>query len=341
MSVMSSEADILTEAFTNAHMEGQVRLGAVQIEDSDKKTSSTLALGGSLGIKTAPISGVQVGATFYTTNALFGKDNESMFLDSNSDSYSIIGEAYIEANLGKTNLKAGRQILNTPYADSDDIGMVPNTFEGVTIVNQDIQDTTVVLARLNKWSGVDSKEPESFTDLQISGDALLTVGTIYEGIENTTLQAWHYKLDDANFNYVEAGYETEQFNLAVQYSDQDNSNRIYGAAAGVSFKDLTLSTAYNKVDGEVINGFGGGPFFSSSEDHTVAEVIDQEAFLLGAEYSINEITLALTHVDFEIGENETDYLLSYAANDKFSLDLIYSDMNDDGNMLRVFSNYNF
>ncbi|NEW61242.1 OprD family porin [Sulfurovum sp. bin170] len=341
LTAMSIGAENLKEVFSNVLTEGQVRLGVVQIEDEVGGTASTASLGGSLGVKTDPLKGISLGAKFYTTNALFGKDNEGMFLDSNNDSYSIVGEAYIQADLGKTTIKAGRQVVDTPYANSDDIGMVPNTFEGYTLVNQDITDTTVILASLDKWSGVDTDTPEKFNNLQDSSDAVLMASVIYEGIDNTTLQAWHYRLDDTNFNYVEAGYETEQFNLALQYTDQDNDNMAFGLSAGVNFGDLALVSAYNKVDGMVSNGFGGGPFFTSSEDHTVADAIDQEAILVGAEYSIAKATLALTHVAFDKSEDETDYLLSYAVNDNHSLDLIYSDMYDDGKMVRFFANYSF
>jgi hypothetical protein len=206
------EASLFSEVLS----EGQVRFGAVEIEDDRGEKSSTVALGGSLGIKIAPLNGLKVGATFYTTNALFGKDDEGMFLDEDKQSYSIVGEAYLEANLGKTSIKAGRQRIETPYADSDDIGMIPNSFEGITLINQDIKDTTITIASLDKWSGVDSDRPQEFTELQDSEDALFVASVIYEGIENSTLQAWHYKLDNANFNYLEAGYETERFNVGVQ-----------------------------------------------------------------------------------------------------------------------------
>jgi len=341
LGVVGLQADGLDEAFSKVKVEGQLRAGAVQVEDEAGEKTSTLALGGKLGIKTAPILGVRLAATFYTTNALFGEDEEGMFLDSNSNSYSIVGEAYVEAKLGKTILKAGRQIVDTPYADSDDIGMIPNTFEGVTLVNQDIADTTVVLASLDKWAGVDADVPEKFKEMQGSGDAVLTAGIVYEGVENTTLQAWHYRLDEANFNYFEAGYENEQFTVATQYTDQDNGNAAFGLQAGVTMGKVTLTSAYNKVNGTVTNGFGGGPFFTSSEDHTIAEVVDQEALLVGAEYAMDNLSLALTHVTFDKGENETDYTASYAFNDKMSVDVIYSDMYDDGKMTRIFANYNF
>jgi len=318
-----------------------LRAGAIQIEDEAGDKTTTLSLGGLVGIETTPIQGFSMGATFFTTNPLFGKDNEAMFLNSTNDGYSILGEAFIQAQVGETTLKVGRQIIDTPYADSDDIGMVPNSFEGYSLISKDIADTTIILASLDKWAGVDTEQPEKFRNLQESDDAVLAGGVIYEGVENTTLQAWHYKLDNANLTYLEAGYETEEFNLAGQYSDQDNSNLVWGVSAGVNIGDLALTTAYNKVDGEVINGFGGGPFFTSSEDHTIAEVSDQEAWLVGAEYGYKQFTGAITHVNFDKGENETDYLLSYAMNDNFSMDIIYSDMYDDGKMTRLFANYSF
>ncbi|MBD3793290.1 MAG: outer membrane porin, OprD family [Campylobacterales bacterium] len=331
----------LNQALSQADVVAQVRLGAVQSENDAGKKASTLALGGALGVYTKPISGISAGVTFYTTNALLGKNDEVMFLSSEGKSYAIVGEAFLQASLGKSLVRAGRQIVDTPFADSDDIGMISNTFEGYTVVNQDITDTTVVLAKLDRWSGVDSKQSERFTKLESKGDGVLLAGAVFEGIEKTTLQAWHYRLDEVNFNYAEAGYKTERFTVATQYTDQDNDNRAFGLMGCVSMGDWVVSSAYNRVEGMVSNGFGGGPFFTSSEDHTVAEVVDQEALMVGAEYAIGDMTLSCTHVDFDKGANETDYLASYAVGEALSVDLIYADMYDDGKLTRFFVNYNF
>ena len=320
---------------------GEVRFGAVKMEANDGKSESTLSLGGKVSLTTKPIYGISATATMFTTNALFGKNGEGMFLDSDGKSYSIMGESYLQLNMGKTLVKAGRQIVNTPYADSDDIGMIPNSFEGYSIVNQDIKESTIVLALLDKWSGVDAPLPERFTNMQTSGDAVLTAGFIYEGLADTTLQLWHYKLDEANYSYGEVGYETKIFNMALQYTDQENSNRAYGASLGGNFGNLSLAIAYNKVNGMVSNGFGGGPFFTSSEDHTIADVANQEAIRYGVEYPIGDITLGVSHATFDKGENETDYLASFAINSNHTLDVIYHDMYDDGNMVRFFANYHF
>jgi hypothetical protein len=341
LTTVSLQAEGLKDAFEKIKTEGELKIGVVRVEEYKGGTASTASLGGSLGIQTAPIKGITLGAKFYTTNPLFGKDNEGLFLDSNNDGYSIIGEAYIQANLAKTTIKAGRQIIDTPFANSDDIGMIPNSFEGYTLVSIDIPNTTVIFASLDKIAGIDAPLPEQFNNIQESSNAVLMGGLVYKGVENTTVQVWHYKLDDADFNYLEAGYETEPFSISGQYTDQDNDNSAVGLTASVNISNFALSVAYNKVDGIVSNGFGGGPFFTSTEIHTIDGTLDQEAILVGVEYRIRKATFAVTHGEFDKGENETDYAISYAVNDNHSLDLIYSNMYDDGTILRFFANYSF
>jgi len=331
----------ILDSFKNTDISGQIRVGHV----SDMNDNITNAIGATLGMKTNAVNGLSVGATFYTTHAIAGKDKatEFTFLDSNNDSYSILGEAYLEANRGNTIVKVGCQIIDTPYANSDDIGMVPNTFEAITVVNNTIPNTTITLMSLNKMSGVDATIPENFSDLQTNGDAVKAAGIIYDGLENISLQAWSYDISDDNvkYNYFEVGYKTDLFSLAVQKSTQGNGNFATGIMAIASLGDLELTVAKNDVKGTVSNGFGGGSFFTSSEDHTIADTVDQKAVLVGAEYSIGAVTMVVNNVKFDVGEDETDYLLGYAINDNLSADFIFTDMNTDGRMTRVFINYNF
>ncbi len=320
---------------------GEIRAGAVYIKNNAGDKSYTLSLGGKVGIESRPIYGLSVGTAFYTTNAIFGKDSEPMFLDSNGDSYSIVGEAYIKANLYNTEIKAGRQIFESPFIDSDDIGMIPNSVEGYSLFNKSLKDTTIILGLINSWAGVDTPKPEEFTNIQNSGDAIFLAGIIYEGIKNITLQAWQYKLENRDWNYLEAGFKNNSFSIAGQYSNQDNGNSVYGLDGVFNIGKLSLHTAYNKVSGIVSNGFGGGPFFTSSEDHTIHESLDGEAKLIGAEYNVDNFTLGVTRVHFNRCEDETDYLVSYSFNDNLTVDLIHSDMNHDGRMSRFFINYSF
>ena len=329
----------LNEAIEGITHEGELRFGAVRTEDSEDKKRTTLSFGGRVSLSTKPIYGLSATATMFTTNALFGRDEEAMFLDSNSKSYSILGESYIKFNSGNTTLKAGRQIIDTPYADSDDIGMVPNSFEGYTLTNSDIENTTIVLAWLDKWSGVDTPTPEKFSEL-LEDKGVFTTGFIYSK-DTVEAQYWYYDLDDVMFHYLEAGFSGDGFEFALQYSDQDSDNSVYGAKIGANFDALNLGVAYNRVDGVVTNGFGGGPFFTSSEDHTIADVKDQRAVAYSLEYAFDRLNFGVTHTNFDKGEDETDYLASFEVNENHTLDLIYSDMSDDGSMFRFFANYRF
>jgi len=341
LATLVANAESATKKSIEIETTGELRMGAIQIEDEAGDKSSTLSLGGKVGLKTKPLHGLSAGVTLYSTNALFGKDEEPLFLDSNSKSYSIVGEAYIQADFDKTSIKVGRQLFETPFINSDDIGMIPNTVEGYSLYNRNIPHTTVVLGLLNSWAGVDAPKPEKFTKMQESSDDVMLLGAIYKGIENTTLQAWHYKLEHNDWDYLEASYEQEGWSVAGQYANQGDGNTLYGADATYSFKNLSLHTAYNEVHGVISNGFGGGPFFTSSEDHTVHETLHNKAKLMGAEYNVKDITLSLTHVLFSKSEDETDYIVSYALNESLSMDLIYSDMNHDGKMSRFFVNYSF
>jgi len=329
----------IDEAIEGITHKGELRFGAIQTKDSLDRVDTTVAFGGRVSLSTKPINGLSATGTFFTTNALFGRDEEPMFLDSNGKSYSILGESYIKFNIANTTLKAGRQIVDTPYADSDDIGMVPNSFEGYTLVNKDVENTTIVLAWLDKWAGVDAPTPEKFSEL-LDDKGVFTTGLIYSKDE-VEAQYWYYDLDDISFHYLEADFNSDSLEFGLQYSDQDNDNSVYGAKLKANFHDLGLGIAYNRVDGVVTNGFGGGPFFTSSEDHTIADVKDQEAVAYSLEYEIDKFNFGVTHVNFDKGEDETDYSMSFKVNKNHSLDLIYSDMFDDGSMFRFFAKYKF
>lgn len=322
-------------------LEGELRFGAVQTDTETTKAQTTLALGGKLSLDKTWRENFGSTITFFTTNALGNQDEEGLFLGSQNQSYSIVGEAYIWGRFANTTLKVGRQSVENPFVNSDDIGMVPNTYQAISLENKSLKKTTLTLLALDKYAGVDSDVPESFTYVQDSHDPLYVVGVVYEGFSNTTLQAWAYAFDDVTYSYFEASYEGSFANFAVQYANQEHSNSAYGVQVEKSFDALSLNASYNKVEGMVSNGLGGGPFFTSSEDHTIADTQDQEALHVGAEYSYNDLTLGASYTDFDKGEDETDIALAYRVTKAHSLELIYSDMGDDGTLTRFFAHYNF
>ncbi|MEW8141294.1 MAG: OprD family outer membrane porin, partial [Candidatus Thiodiazotropha endolucinida] len=263
---------------------GNFRLGVIHAEDETGNETDGSAIGGKLGYISPTWKGLSTSATFYTTGELFDDENGDFFSSENA-SYAILGEAYIQAEYSNTALRVGRFELDTPHADTDDIRMVPNTFQGLLLSNSDIAGTTLYLTHLDKWAGVDADIPESFRELN-ADDGLTAVGAVFEGIEQLTLQGWYYQGSNfAELFYLEGMYETDAFSIGLQIGSQSDDTGgesgpdgdVWGITGSYTLADFTITAAYNDVSGRVTNGFGGGPYFTSADDHAIDGVEDQEA----------------------------------------------------------------
>jgi hypothetical protein len=172
----------LADAFSKGKVDGQVR-GMYEYQNNQvfgnqpNNNNSAFALGGNLGFTTAPYYGIQAGAKFYTTQVLGASsnlnggvnskgqnipqaslapfvENASSTAGTTPQSYSVLGEAFIQGTYGKTIAKIGRQTLDTPLAGGDDNYMIPNLFQAGVLINQDIPQTTLVAAYVNGMMGV-------------------------------------------------------------------------------------------------------------------------------------------------------------------------------------------
>ena len=362
---------IYADTFIDA-VEGYVRSG-VQITDiKHDDTYTDIALGGKLHIDTKAFYGINAAASLYTTNALGKQEGNGIpFFDADNHSYTILGEAYLKGKWENTTLTVGRQEIDTPFADTDNIGMIPNTFEAAMLVSQITEDTTMTLGHLHKMAGVDAPYPSEFTRIN-DDQGVQLLGVSYEGISNLVLSAWDYRLnryETDNIAYFEADYENKYndftYGVNLQYALQnaqipgaDNAD-IYGIDASVGFENtgLALGVAYNKSEGNAAdNGFGGGPFFTSSEHLTLAEANGEgEAFLYTLNWDAKSI--GLENLSFLIGKfileddsgiqsDEIDFVASYSFSDALSIEAYVSHIDDAINAAkckntRVFLNYTF
>lgn len=363
-------AETLYDAFAESTKEGYVRT-ALQYHDQEDK-SIDKAIGGKLALETAPLHGISLGVGFYTTQKLASQSSEGVpFFDSEGNAYTILAEAYIKGLWGNSQLLIGRQAFDSPFADTDDIGMVPNTFEAVSFVNNDIQDTTITAAHLFQMAGVDAEVPEDFTRINGS-DGVQVIGIGYEGIESVVLNGWYYHANElADLWYVDGEYSyqiNDRWTLGAvgQYANQSfeagSDVSIVGGMLLLSFETygLTFYTAFNSADsddGQAADNFlGGGPFLVNCEHMTMAEVgANGEAYRTGLE--IDATKLGLNNLGFSISYfnaegdnsrlNELDITASYALTDHLSFDLVYGDVEDeldDANSFtntRAFVNYTF
>ncbi len=371
-SILSVETESLSSALEQTKVDGYLR-GTYQNHDvKNDKVYKDDALGGKLHIETGAFYGVTLGASLYSSNALFNDDNKGLvpLRGESHKSYTILGEAYMQFDFGKSMLKIGRQEIDTPFAQIDDIGMIPNTFESAIFENRDIDDTTIFLGQIQRMAGVDAEVVDRFTKVNGS-KGMQVVGVNYEGINDLALGAWYYNLNDAEIDsiaYLEANYEKElgamTYGVGLQYAKESYLNdadaHVYSGTLSATANKIgvTLATAYSKAkDNGATSGFGGGPFYSNSEYLILDNAgKDGTALWYGAEYDaskvgIDGLTVGLGHVtltnEAKKEATQTDLVLSYEMNDAFEIHAIASNLKghnvgeDDAKHLRVFANYNF
>jgi hypothetical protein len=329
---------------------GQVRLGYINTDDNVTDVE-TLAIGGKLGYTSPTYRGMSAGAVFYTSNPLGGLDSDGFFLDSNNDGYSILGEAWVNADIGKTSVKLGRQLIDTPFADTDDIGMIQNSFEGIVITNHSVENTEFFAAHLSRWAGVDSPTHEKFVKLD-NNHGVNVLGVNYE-VDKWGAQLWYYdSKDGTDIAYADVSYRPmDAVELGLQYADQNDTTAggtgsdgtVWGATASYSINDVTVAIDHNQVSGKgVTNGFGGGPFYTSGIDHTIADVKDQRATAVGIEYTgLKDWTLGVRKINFDKGEDTLDIAVAYQVRKNLHAGLEHADMDNDGTITKAFLNFDF
>jgi len=349
---------------------GYLRLGY----QNNLKGRLDLAIGGKLHVETKKWNHLSAGLSYFSTHVLGGlnHDNNLVFFGSYNQSYDILGEVYVKADLKDTLIKIGRQELNTPYANADDIGMVPNTFGAVLIKNRSIKNITFTGLYIKNMAGIDASVPEKFTDKGMS-KGVYAVGVHYRLLKNLAFQGWYYRIRDSkgdrSFTYFDSSFDNEKgninYNAGIQFATQEtlknnpNKNaKIYGIQIGGGYKPagVTMSLAYNKdIGASADNGFGGGPFYTSAEFLTLPDAGPD-----GKMYSLNTVwnvsSIGIEGISLSVGyfglksknnkkSHENDISINYTYNN-LSFNAIYSNVDDKINNnsfknIAAFMNYKF
>jgi len=350
----------IADAFKEGKITGQIRAGYIWVEPSSDSypNNYTTAIGGELKFETASYLGFSAGVAFYTSHAIMGLSGDiddgkfNTSLASDDKYYDLLGEAYINYSYESFNIRIGRQLIDTPYADSDDIRMTPNTFEGV-VASYGIDNFTLLGAYLTRWQGPDAQY--KFEDLLADGDGVALVALTYA---NDDLEAgiWYYNADNtADIIYADISKNFEIANdttikLSAQFANQsqiDDSGidgMLYGAMVEFGYKGLSASIAYDKVDvdddSSYFGGFGGGVGYVNMFEMTAGalasfEDIDAWKYSIGYDLSslgCDGLNMSFDYGDFK-GENnheakEYNFTLAYAPSDSWDLEIVYDKIDD-------------
>lgn len=279
-----------TEMFTEGKFYGRLRSNtfyyAWEKETASQNTHIASGLGGSAVYKSATLSNFNFTAGLYYSQAFFDDNKDPVnrlkpakdilsrfdYTNTGNKSMAVLGQAYISyKGIPKTELLAGRQIVETFYTKSNDTKMIPNTFDGVVIATKAVPNTAIKLGYLAEqklrdhtqshstlmygdsnssssinpaWSENDDTAMHkglTYTNLKAAGvstDAPLIVGDLHnKSIENLKLDASFYAVPELVSEIMaEANYKINvgSFSLSpgVRYIKQfDNGAGKIGGAA--------------------------------------------------------------------------------------------------------------
>ncbi|MBL0708878.1 MAG: OprD family outer membrane porin [Sulfurimonas sp.] len=351
----AKKANSFKEMFSEGTASGQIRLGYAgnMVETDGDEDQSAAAIGGQLKFETASFVGFSLGAAAYTSNyipPLSGDQSDGEFnseLTSEAGNYTELAEAYINYSYEGLNLRAGRQLIDTPLADSDDIRMTPHTFEAY-IASYTLEDIglTVLGGSVLNWQGVDADydnvKNHGWVETGEDGTNLAAITYAQGPIE---AGAWYYDVTKAAsavyvdvVGTIEIGDDAEIV-VAAQYlneGEKDDSTiegSIMGAMIEAGFYGVTLAAAYDSVsvdDGnQIFEGFGGGSSYTNIDTMTAGTlhdgtVGDGSSYTVGAAYELYDVNIFGVYGDYEAdaikgGEkahvSEINLGVEYAYND--------------------------
>ncbi len=344
----------VVDMFKEGKMSGEYRLmyaGYDQGVSSATDTYST-AIGGHLKYELADLNGFSSAVALTTSQDMrfaTGDRKKGEFNDELSSSkgyYTKVSEAYIDYTKDGFNFRAGRQVVDTPLADSDDIRMIQNTFEAY-VLSYELASFDFMAGNLQKWQGVDAGLDDGWVDAGAEG-------TWFGGItysEAMEFNVWYYSIaKELNAIYADIGlgYDVSKdisLSFGAQYLDEsevENSGEaasIYGVSAEVSAYDFSLAFAYNnssKKDNKAsFSGFGGGTLYTNMDTMILDEITadrDASATVLGLGYSTDKLNLSYAMGTFvgdadgsSAKENivEQDIILEYNYSDELLISAAY------------------
>lgn len=159
----SFAANDLTSAFKEAKVMGQFRFFYVErvhdkVENPAVTDMSGFAWGGKFGFETAEVNNLKFGIMTYSSNAVFPRRYENGRPNTNMDpslygkdrkGVTYIGQLYLNYKVDdNTQVKLGRQEINTPMLGLDDARMTPNLFEGLVVTDRSFKNTELMFGHL-------------------------------------------------------------------------------------------------------------------------------------------------------------------------------------------------
>ncbi len=340
--------------------QGEMRAGYI-LHNAEPSTKA-IGVGARLDMSVQSSYGIGGEVAFWTLHHFGLAAEDSDFYGENRDGLSFVGEAYLSYQNENISLRGGRLLFDSPHADSDDIRMIPNLFEG--IVGRYDDGYSLTLAHLTKMAGWESGgDISKFKPLYEVMGVSKQNGMTLLGIQKDESALWlNHIADVANVMYVETSFNLQDLQMRLQLDiARDCGDQLMGTihseTGGVFLEyvldKFSITGALNKEFGDTGSmwSFGGGPYFTSLEDLTIDAVgtKDAIAYTLGVEYS-GDITIGAVGGRFKdhdtFDAKELDIYIQKKIGDNLSIEGVYASIDsdlgyEDFDILRVNLRYRF
>jgi hypothetical protein len=354
--------DNLADAFANGKVKGQVKsYYFAKTYDSATKDASIWVNGGMLGYKTAGYYGLSLGATGQFSSVTSVDDDSNKYFWSMNGSGAVMSELYLGYNIGNTAMKAGRHFFWTPVVGGSGSRFIRQSFEGYSLVNKDIPNTSITAAYMTKFAdrtdrtgtATSTGNPGEFdgSGSRVGADGTWTVYVKNNSITNLTLQAQYAAKSETTKNsknghdimYIDAKYSfggnmkpyimAQYLGTSYEATGQDDG-KAYGLKVGANIDGFSGYLAYVSVseDNAVVQGVGSGsiPLFTNGAtvDAWSANRADTDSYKIGLGYKINSLALAAAYSSFDENNapkgTETNFTATYKVNKNFVAQVQYS-----------------
>jgi hypothetical protein len=285
--------------------------------EAERRIQESLAAGGWLAYETADFYGLGLGAVVYTSqgvlvnNPNFGGGG---ILGPENESYSALGQAYLQYRLAAATLRLYRQGLDTPFINEFDIKMTPRTWEAYTLYYDPAAElalTASFVRQVKGWYDTDFQYMGEFVNndgtyrVTKSNIPVSLAGAVWTPAEGYQFQLWDYfAWDYFNGVYLQgnASWPITDNGFTLGLALQGWAQRSVGEEAGgyfntcfggvkadLGWKGWKLHLVYTATDRgyRVVNPWGNSFSFASifEEDYDYA---GEQAYVAGLEYDFSE-----------------------------------------------------
>ena len=302
-----------------------------------KDDAEALTVGGIMKYESGKLGNFNLGFGYYGSHSLFSiidrdKGGGTSILQSNGDDIAFLGEAYLNYDTGVNQFVIGRQRLTGPLMNDHDLRMLPSTYEAAVFRNKSLQDTTLELGYVDRYSGFTSKlsgfDPQNAKWgtgglAYVSGKTKLGGASIrgqyIETLDdNGTFDNYSYLDGKLPLSFGSKSYIKGQYGGTGYQTGSDS--KMYGLKAGTSFGKVDLALLYNKIEDNPFKAVEAGPMYTDWQqgygNYEPSDAIGVQVIY----HPISKASIKLGYVDIE---SESGDAFNIDTFKEFNLDAKY------------------